>query len=121
MRRSIRPDQSSARALSTVLWPGVSLAAALTTAMLLVCLLVVAATAGVAGAVTKPSKPVAKSPKGTITSATPTFTWGKAKGATKYEVRIYQGSKLVVKKLSNVLWILLLFYLKHPNIQIHNH
>jgi hypothetical protein len=52
----------------------------------------------VAGAVTKPGKAIAKAPKGTITATTPTFSWGKAKGAKKYEVRVYQGSKLVVKK-----------------------
>src|SRR5664280_166005 len=67
-------------------------------ALLAFALLLGAATAGVAGAAAKPGKPVAKSPKGTITSTTPTFTWAKAKSAKKYEVRVYQGSKLVVKK-----------------------
>jgi hypothetical protein len=81
-----------------MLRPGAPLAAAVTALTLLACLLVVLASAGVAGAVAKPGKPVAKAPKGTITAATPTFTWAKAKGATKYEVRVYQGSTLVVKK-----------------------
>jgi hypothetical protein len=98
MRRSTRPDHADLRARTAVLRPGAPLAAAVTALMLLACLLVAAASAGVAGAGAKPGKPLAKTPKGTITSATPTFTWAKAKGAKKYEVRVYQGSKLVVKK-----------------------
>jgi len=99
MKTSTWPDHAGSRARSAVLRPGAPLAAAVTALILLACLLVVAAAAGTAGAaVAKPAKPVAKTPKGTITSATPTFTWAKAKGATKYEVWVYQGSKLVVKK-----------------------
>jgi hypothetical protein len=56
----------------------------------------------------KPGKPTAKAPKGTITSATPTlstatlarptFKWSTASGAAKYELRVSQGSKLLLKK-----------------------
>jgi len=42
--------------------------------------------------------PTAKAPTGTIASATPTFTWSKASGATKYEVRVYNGSAQVLKR-----------------------
>jgi hypothetical protein len=97
MKRSSRPDHAGPLARAAVVRQSVQHAAA-AALLLLACLLVVAASAGVAGAVAKPAKPVAKTPKGTITSATPTFTWAKAKGASKYEVRVYQGTKLVVKK-----------------------
>ncbi len=54
--------------------------------------------AGTALAVTKPGRPIAKSPKGTITAARPTFVWSKASHAAKYEVRVYKGKKLFLKK-----------------------
>jgi hypothetical protein len=76
---------------------GLPLAGAMLALMLMACLLGAAATAGAAAAA-KPGKPVAKAPKGTITVATPTFSWTKAKLATKYEVRVYQGSKQLIKK-----------------------
>jgi hypothetical protein len=50
------------------------------------------------GVVEKPGKPVAKSPKGLISSRTPTFKWTAAARATSYEVCIYKGSKLIKKK-----------------------
>ena len=74
----------------------VPLAAAML-ALLLACLLGAAATAGAAGAA-KPGKPTARTPKGTITITAPTFTWTKPSRATKYEVRVYQGSKQLLKK-----------------------
>ena len=40
----------------------------------------------------KPGKPTAKAPKGTITTATPSFTWSKAKGASKYELRVFEAA-----------------------------
>jgi len=46
----------------------------------------------------KPGKPTAKSPKGLISSRTPTFKWTAAAGAATYEVRIYKGSTLLKKK-----------------------
>jgi len=46
----------------------------------------------------KPGKPVARSPKGLISSRTPTFKWTAAAGAATYEVCIYKGSRLIKKK-----------------------
>ena len=42
----------------------------------------------------RPGKPTAKTPHGTITTATPTFKWSKVKGATRYEVRLYADGQL---------------------------
>ena len=36
----------------------------------------------------RPGKPTATSPAGIIATTTPTFTWSKAKGASKYELRV---------------------------------
>jgi len=71
------------------------LAAALL-ALLMLCGLFGAAAP--AGAATKPGVPTAKAPTGTVTTATPTFTWSKAKGAAKYELRVYQGSTMQFQK-----------------------
>jgi len=46
----------------------------------------------------KPGKPIAKAPAGTIATATPTFTWSKARGAARYELRVYEGSTLLLKR-----------------------
>jgi hypothetical protein len=43
-------------------------------------------------------KPTAKAPAGSITSATPTFSWSKVSTATRYELRVYDGSTQVLKK-----------------------
>ena len=68
-------------------------------ALLLVGCLLAAVSAGAAGkTAAKPGKPIAKAPTGSITTATPTFSWSKVKGATKYEVRVYQGTKMLLKK-----------------------
>jgi len=48
--------------------------------------------------VAAPGRPTAKSPKGLISSRTPTFKWTAAAGAASYEVRIYKGSTLIKKK-----------------------
>ena len=45
-----------------------------------------------------PGKPTAKAPKGKIASATPTFTWTKAKRAVKYEVRVFKGTTQLVRR-----------------------
>ncbi len=46
----------------------------------------------------KPGMPTAKAPKGAIVTTTPTFSWSRARGATKYEVRVYDGSQMVLRK-----------------------
>ena len=46
----------------------------------------------------KPGKPTATSPKGTITTVRPTFTWSKAARATGYELRVYRGTQLQLRK-----------------------
>jgi Protein of unknown function (DUF1566) len=68
------------------------------TMTLVLALLAALLLAGTALAVATPSKPTAKAPKGTITQAKPTFKWSKAARAAKYEVGVYKGSKLLVRK-----------------------
>jgi hypothetical protein len=70
-------------------------------AALLLALLVLSGLVGAvipAAASAALGKPTAKVPTGTVASATPTFTWSKVSGATKYEVRVSNGSTQVVKK-----------------------
>ena len=50
------------------------------------------------GRLTSPAKAAGVSPKGTIATTRPTFKWKKTNLAAKYEVRIYKGSKLLLKK-----------------------
>ena len=47
----------------------------------------------------KPGRPTSRSPKGVISSRTPTFRWTPAAGAAAYEVRIYKGSRLLKKQV----------------------
>jgi hypothetical protein len=49
-------------------------------------------------ALSKPGKPAAKLPSGSITATKVTFTWGKAARTTKYEVRVYAGAVVKLKK-----------------------
>ena len=63
----------------------------------LMTLFVVLLLAGTALAAT-PGKPTAKSPKGTTATTMPIFKWSKVSGATRYDVRVYAGSKLQLKK-----------------------
>ena len=46
----------------------------------------------------KPGKPTAKAPSGTVSETKPTFTWSKASGAARYELRVFKGSTLLLKK-----------------------
>jgi hypothetical protein len=46
----------------------------------------------------RPGTPTAEAPRGTTSTTRPTFTWSKAKGAVRYELRAYQGSKQKLKK-----------------------
>jgi hypothetical protein len=71
---------------------------ALTTALAL-AVLAALLLAGAAQAA-KPGRPTAKTPKvgSIVTTLGPTFKWGKAARATRYEVRVYKGTVLKVKK-----------------------
>jgi hypothetical protein len=50
------------------------------------------------GRLAKPLKAVGLSPKGTISGTRPTFKWRKLSTAKTYEVRVYKGSRLLLKK-----------------------
>jgi hypothetical protein len=50
------------------------------------------------GRLTSPPKAVGVSPRGTVTTTRPTFRWKKANLAARYEVRVYKGSRLLLKK-----------------------
>jgi hypothetical protein len=50
------------------------------------------------GRLAKPAKAVGISPKGTIAITRPTFKWKKLTTAKSYEVRVYKGSRLLLKK-----------------------
>ena len=46
----------------------------------------------------RPGKPTALTPSGSVSTATPTFTWSRAEGATSYEVRVHEGSELLLMR-----------------------
>ncbi len=50
------------------------------------------------GRLTSPAKASGVSPKGTISTTRPTFKWRKTSRAARYEVRVYKGSRLLLKK-----------------------
>jgi len=52
----------------------------------------------VSGKGTKPGVPTPKAPRGSIASTTPTFTWSKARGGARYEVRVYDGNEMLLRK-----------------------
>jgi len=79
------------RALTTTLVP------ALLVALLLAGAALAAGHEGL-GKSARPGKPTAKAPTGTIATATPTFTWSKARGAARYELRVYEAGTLLLKK-----------------------
>jgi hypothetical protein len=80
------------RALAT------TLALALLAAVLVAGAAMAAGHEGMGKGAAKPGAPKAKAPKGTIASTTPTFTWTGARGAAKYEVRVYRGRKQLLEK-----------------------
>jgi hypothetical protein len=55
------------------------------------------------GRLTSPAKAVGVSPRGTVTTTRPTFRWKKTNLAAKYEVRVYKGSRLLLKKTGSSL------------------
>ena len=67
------------------------------TTVLVLALLATLLLAGTALAAAKPGKPTAKAPKGTIATSKPIFKWSKTARATKYELSVYQGSKVRLK------------------------
>jgi len=85
-----RMPRRALRALTMALVP------ALLAALLLAGAALAAGHAGL-GKGAKPGTPTAKAPAGAIATTTPTFTWSKAKGAARYELRVYQGSTQVLK------------------------
>ena len=87
-----RQPGRSRRALTT------TLVLALLAALLLAGSALAAGHEGLGGKGAKPGTPTAKAPSGTITTATPRFSWSKAKGAARYELRVSEGSALLLKK-----------------------
>ena len=71
---------------------------ALLAALLLAGSALAAGPEGRGGRSARPGTPTAKAPTGTIASAMPSFTWSKAKGAARYELRVSSGSALLLKK-----------------------
>jgi hypothetical protein len=72
-----------------------ALAAALLAALLFAGLALSAAPGAHAA---KAGRPTAKAPKGSVASVKPTFKWSKARNGNAYELRIYKGNKLLLKK-----------------------
>jgi hypothetical protein len=58
------------------------------------------------GKLSKPAKAAGVSPKGTISGTRPTFKWKKIAVAKSYDVMVYKGSKLILKKtgVSTLTW-----------------
>ena len=56
--------------------------------------------------ISRPGRPVARSPKGSISSRMPIFRWTRASGAAVYQVRIYKGSRLLKRQsgLTKTAW-----------------
>ena len=83
-------------------WRRVPLAAALLVLLVLCCLFGAAAStvaaAPTAGEGAGLGRPTVTAPQGTIAPVKPTFMWRKVSGGAKYELRVYQGSTLLLKK-----------------------
>lgn len=84
--------------------PGRTIPALITTfTLVLLAALLLAGSALAAGheagaKAAKPGKPMATTPSGIISSLSPTFSWTKAKRATRYEVRVYEGTDLLLSR-----------------------
>ena len=50
------------------------------------------------GQLSKPGKPPVAGPKGVVKTRRPVFKWKSARLAARYEVRVYKGAKLLMKK-----------------------
>jgi hypothetical protein len=66
----------------------------LTTALALLALLLFVGTALAA----PPGAPTLTAPHGNVSPLRPTFVWGKVSGAVTYELRVYKGSRLLLRK-----------------------
>ena len=70
----------------------------ITALLALLAVFVLASAVVPSGAAAALGKPTAKTPAGGISNATPTYTWSKVSGATRYELRVYNGTTQVFKK-----------------------
>ena len=96
--------RTQGRALRTLT---TTLALALLAALLLAGAALAAGHEGLGGkSAAKPGKPTATGPSGAIATTMPTFTWSKAKGAARYELRVYQSGGLLLKRsgIRNLSW-----------------
>ena len=82
------------------------LVAALAALLVLCCAFGALTAAGASAKPAKPGKPTAQAPIGNVATSTPTFTWSKAKSATKYELRVSQGTTQLLKQtgLTKLTW-----------------
>src|SRR5512137_114654 len=78
--------------------------AILTVAVLAVAALAFAPAGTALGA--KPSRPSLLAPTGPVATPSPTFHWTRVAGAVRYEVRIYEGTRLLIRKsgISKTSW-----------------
>lgn len=53
---------------------------------------------GRAALAASPAAPVAKTPSAAVAAVRPVFIWSKVAGATRYEIRVYSGTTLALKK-----------------------
>jgi len=75
-----------------------TLALALLATLLLAGPALAAGHEGPGKSVAKPGRPTATRPSGLIGTATPTFRWSRARGATRYEVRVFEGGALLTAR-----------------------
>ncbi len=68
------------------------------TSTLVLAMLAALLLAGTALAAARPGVPTAKAPRSTIATTKPTVSWGRAPRAARYELRVYKGKQLQIKK-----------------------